>query len=144
MESRRLQGGVDSAVRPGLVSESEIVADEEKENDSINSQTDSDQDEYIAIIREAFLVEEDTDAEIIEAALVEPSPPWWKMRRAEQMFFFVILLRCQYLLALIAHPTITEINFAEQRSEQIELVASQAYYFEVSVHVCYHSCLDDA
>ena len=35
-------------------------------------------------------------------------------------------------------------EFTEQRSEQIELVAGQAYYFEVSVDVClaYHSSID--
>jgi len=67
------------------------VNDEEK-NDSIDSKSDSEQEEYVAVIPEAFLVEDDSGGEIIQASLVEPSPPWWRMRRAQQMFCFVILL----------------------------------------------------
>jgi hypothetical protein len=67
------------------------VNDEEK-NDSIDSKSDSEQEEYITVIQEAFLVEDDSCGEIIQATLVEPSPPWWKMRQAQQMFCFVFLL----------------------------------------------------
>jgi len=95
-KTTHVQGDVDSSATSIARS---VVNDEEK-NDSIDSKSDSEQEEYIAVIPEAFLVEDDTGGNIIQATLVEPTPPWWKMRRAQQMFCFVILLIVPLSLSL--------------------------------------------
>ena len=89
--------GVDATARNGpavvVVSNNAILEDEAK-SDSMNSKSDSSdhQEEYMAIIPEAFLVEEEPDGEIIEAMLIEPTVPWWRMRRVQLMICFVILI----------------------------------------------------
>ena len=91
-------GGVGAISRSCPVDVIENVDDEEK-NGSISSKsasneeilTDSEQEEFVAIIPEAFLVEE-TEGEIILATLIAPTPPWWKVRRTQQIFSIVFLL----------------------------------------------------
>lgn len=59
----------------------------------IDSKSDTDQqEEYGAIIPEAFLVEEEVEGEIIQATLIKPTPPWWKMCQAQFVLCFVLLL----------------------------------------------------
>lgn len=89
--------GVDATARNDpavVVASNNAILEDEAKSDSMNSKSDSSdhQEEYMAIIPEAFLVEEEPDGEIIEAMLIEPTVPWWRMRRVQLMICFVILI----------------------------------------------------